>query len=364
MVLFHIELTTSSTTATVTTTTITTTTITTTTTTPTTTTATTTTTTTTTIVNPCVFGNLLWNTTGITVLGGFPSYIAASGVFVDLNDTLYAVDENRNFVVWKLMKDDVNATVVAGTLRSAGTSNTTFHNPNDVYVDRYGNIYVVDTNNHRIQKFSSESNIGETIAGLTGIAGSALNQLDTPRYFTFDLTDTYMYVSDFYNHRILRFSTNSTSGTDGTVVAGGNGNSDTTTSLNHPWGIHYLPSISNDLFIVNNIGQSVMRWAPGATAAIFIIGTPGTTGSTSTLLSTPSGIKLDSHMNIYIADRDNNRVMLFCANSNVGITIAGDVSGGSGPTQLRGPRGIAFDSEMNMYIGDTGNGRVQKFMKL
>ncbi|CAF1333671.1 unnamed protein product [Adineta steineri] len=190
MVLFHIELTTSSTTATVTTTTITTTTITTTTTTPTTTTATTTTTTTTTIVNPCVFGNLLWNTTGITVLGGFPSYIAASGVFVDLNDTLYAVDENRNFVVWKLMKDDVNATVVAGTLRSAGTSNTTFHNPNDVYVDRYGNIYVVDTNNHRIQKFSSESNIGETIAGLTGIAGSALNQLDTSRYFTFDLTDT------------------------------------------------------------------------------------------------------------------------------------------------------------------------------
>ncbi|CAF1026658.1 unnamed protein product [Adineta steineri] len=69
-------------------------------------------------------------------------------------------------------------------------------------------------------------------------------------------------------------------------------------------------------------------------------------------------------MNVYIADGGNNRIQLFCANSNVGVTIAGNGTSGNGATQLSGPRGIAFDSAMNMYIGDTGNGRVQKFTKL
>ncbi|CAF0831632.1 unnamed protein product [Adineta steineri] len=295
---------------------------------------------------------------------GAPTYIAASGVFVDSHDNLYAVDENRNYVIWQLLKNAINATIIAGTYQSPGSSSSQLSNPNDVYIDKSGNIYVVDTNNHRIQKFSSGTNIAVTIAGITGSAGSALNQLNTPRYFTFDSTETYLYVCDYNNQRILRFSTNSTSGTNGTLVAGGTGVHDITTSLDYPWGIHYLPSISSDLFIVNNGGQSVMRWTPGATAGIFVLGTPGTTGSTSTLLNSPAGIRIDTYMNVYIADGGNNRIMLYCANSNVGIIIAGGVSAGNGPTQLSGPRGIAFDSAMNLYIGDTGNGRVQKFTKL
>ncbi|CAF1021950.1 unnamed protein product [Adineta steineri] len=76
------------------------------------------------------------------------------------------------------------------------------------------------------------------------------------------------------------------------------------------------------------------------------------------------GIKIDSFMNIYVVDNGNNRIQLFCANSNTGITIAGDGTANSGATQFNNPRGIAFDSAMNMYVGDQGNNRVQKFTKL
>ncbi|CAF0772303.1 unnamed protein product [Adineta steineri] len=312
----------------------------------------------------CVSGDLRWNTTGITVINSPPN-MGASGVSVDINDTLYSVDENSNFVIWKLLKNAVNVTIAAGLYKSQGSNSSQLNYPNDIYVDRYGNLYVTDAYNHRIQKFSNGSTThGQTIAGVTGSAGSALNQFNVPRYFTFDATETYMYVADYNCHRIMRHSTNSTDGTNGVLIAGGTGSFNQNTSLNEPWGIHYLPSISNDLFITNNGGHSVIRWTLGATSGIFVAGTPGVSGSNSTLLNQPKGIKIDSYLNMYVVDHGNHRVQMFCANNQTGITIAGTGVAGSSAMQLNGPRGIAFDSEMNMYIGDFDNHRVQKFLKL
>lgn len=66
-----------------------------------------------------------------------------------------------------------------------------------------------------------------TIAGITGSATSQFNGI---RYFTFDSTETYMYVVDSNNHRVMKFLTNSTTGTSEVVVAGGSvaGNMNTT----------------------------------------------------------------------------------------------------------------------------------------
>jgi len=260
----------------------------------------------------------------------------------------------------------VTATVVAGTYQSGGPSSIQLNGPQDVYVDRNGNLYVTEINNHRVQKFIGGSLTGTTIAGITGSAGPALNQFNSPRYFTFDSTETNMYVVDANNDRVMSYSTSSTSGTNGILVAGvtgtaANGN----TALNKPWGIHTLPSISTDLFIVNNIGYSVIRWTPLATSGTFVAGTPGTSGPTATTLQNPSGIKIDNYLNMYVADGDNHRIQMFCAGSQTGTTIAGTTgSPGSSAILLNGPRGIAFDAQLNMYIGDFSNKRVQKFLKL
>ncbi|CAF4040748.1 unnamed protein product [Adineta steineri] len=291
--------------------------------------------------------------------------MGASGVFVGLDGTLYSVDENSNFVVWELLKNVVNVTIAAGLYKSPGSNSSQLNSPNDIYVDRYGNLYVSDSSNQRIQKFSNGSTInGQTVAGVTGAASSALNQFNTPRYFTFDATETYMYIADNNCHRIIRHSTNETSGTNGVLIAGGTGAYNQNTSVNGPWGIHYLPSISNDLFITNNGGHSVIRWTLGATSGSFVAGTPGVSGSNSTLLNGPMGIKIDSYLNMFVVDHGNHRVQLFCANNQTAVTIAGTGVAGNNAMQLSGPRGIAFDSAMNMYIGDFDNHRVQKFVKL
>ncbi|CAF0991998.1 unnamed protein product [Adineta steineri] len=276
---------------------------------------------------------------------------------------MYVVDETNN-VVWKLLKNTTTPIIVAGQLASAGSSASLLNTPLDVYIDSNNNMYVSNCSNHRIQKFVNGSTIGQTFAGINASAGTALNQLYYPRNFWVDPTQTYMYIANSNNHRVMRYPMNSTTGTNGQVVTGGAGAGNTNTQLNLPWGIYSLPTISNYLYIVNYYGHSVMRWIPGASSGEFIAGTPGVSGSTATTLNNPIAIKLDAFLNMFVVEYSNHRVQMFCQNSQTAVTVAGTGTSGSSATQLYALRGVAFDSSMNMYVSDAGNHRVQKYFKL
>ncbi|CAF4027929.1 unnamed protein product, partial [Adineta steineri] len=207
----------------------------------TTTTTTTSTTTTTTTINPCTLNTYRWNTTGITILNA-SQVIYTAGIFFDSSATMYVVDAN-NQVVWKLLKNATTAIVVAGQLATSGSSASLLNSPVDVYIDSNNNMYVSDYNNARIQKFVNGSTIGATFAGISGSSGSALNQLYQPGCFSVDSSQTYMYISDYGNNRVMRYPMTSTTGTNGTIVAGGAGAGNTNTQLNLPWGIYYQPTI-------------------------------------------------------------------------------------------------------------------------
>ena len=107
-----------------------------------------------------------------------------------------------------------------------------------------------------------------------------------------------------------------------------------------------------------------MRWNANASFGTYIAGTPGTSGSNSTLLNAPTGLKVDSYMNVFVGDSNNHRVQMFCFNNQTGTTIVGTGTAGSSATQLNQPLGIAFDSAMNLYVSDSTNRRVQKFVRL
>ncbi|CAF1301733.1 unnamed protein product [Adineta steineri] len=287
-----------------------------------------------------------WNTTGITILSS--SQVAfVAGIFFDSNDTMYVADETDQ-VVWKLLKNTTTPIVVTGQLASGGSGASQLNGPQDAYIDSNNNMYVSDLYNERVQKFVNGSTIGVTFAGLNSSSGSALNQLYYPRHLTVDPQQAYMYIVDYGNNRVMRYPTNSTTGTNGTIVAGGAGAGNTNTQLNSPWGIYYLPTISNYLYIVNYGGHSVMQWIPGASSGQFIAGTPGVSGSTATTLNNPIAIQLDSFLNMFVAEFSNNRIQMFCQNNQTGITIVGNGTAGSSATQLYGPRGLAFDSSMNL----------------
>src|SRR5439155_1308492 len=99
-------------------------------------------------------------------------------------------------------------------------------------------------------------------------------------------------------------------------------------------------------------------------------GTRGFSGdggpATAAQLTAPVGVALDPAGNLYIADRDNQRIRKVTPGGTIS-TYAGTgtwgFSGDGGPAtaaQLNTPAGVALDSAGNLYIADQANHRIRK----
>jgi DNA-binding beta-propeller fold protein YncE len=109
----------------------------------------------------------------------------------------------NNIVRWPLGSS--NWTLLAGSSSGvAGSSTTTLNRPSGVTFDPSGNMYVADTNNHRIQYFPVGQTTGTTVAGTSGISGSGANSLNRPAAVVLD-SQLNIYVADQGNNRIQRF---------------------------------------------------------------------------------------------------------------------------------------------------------------
>ena len=80
-----------------------------------------------------------------------------------------------------------------------------FYQPHGMATDRNGNVYVVDTENHRIQKITS----GGKVITRWGSNGSGDGQFDDPNDIAIDDIGN-VYVADKKNNRIQKFSENGT----------------------------------------------------------------------------------------------------------------------------------------------------------
>lgn len=91
---------------------------------------------------------------------------------------------------------------MAGANGVQGSNSSLLRFPTSVAADSYGNFWVVDNNNHRVQFYcrsSSNTTSGRTVAG--GSMGTAANQLTYPVGLVLDASLN-LYVADSSNHRI------------------------------------------------------------------------------------------------------------------------------------------------------------------
>ncbi|CAF5037542.1 unnamed protein product, partial [Rotaria socialis] len=91
--------------------------------------------------------------------------------------------------------------------------------PTYLFVDLYHSEYVSDYYNHRVMKWNKVATEGIVVAGGQG-QGNALTQLSSPNGLFVDTLGT-LYVADSHNHRVMRQTQGDTK--QGTVIVGGNG---------------------------------------------------------------------------------------------------------------------------------------------
>jgi DNA-binding beta-propeller fold protein YncE len=97
-------------------------------------------------------------------------------------------------------------TVAGGN--SFGTAPNQLNHPTSIYVSKLdGSVYVCDNYNNRIQKWQKNATNGTTVAGSSnGTAGSTPYLLNNPYGIAIDDQENYIYVSDSSNNRVQRFS--------------------------------------------------------------------------------------------------------------------------------------------------------------
>ncbi|CAF5228997.1 unnamed protein product, partial [Rotaria magnacalcarata] len=76
--------------------------------------------------------------------------------------------------------------------------------PNGLFVDTLGTLYVADSWNHRVMRWTQGAKQGTVVVGGNG-EGAGANQFSNPFGLSFDRHGN-LYVADYNNHRVQRFS--------------------------------------------------------------------------------------------------------------------------------------------------------------
>jgi len=310
---------------------------------------------------------LRWKPEGITVAGVFNSSSTGADelsvpVYVTVNylNNMFIVDSG-NHRIQKYLRNATNGSTIAGMSNGAGGTNLySLAWPSHVIVDPNENLCITDRVNHRLLSWKYNASVGKIITG-TGVPGNATNQLSSPRSAAYDASADIYFVADANNHRIMSYAFNVTSGV---LVAGGNGAGSNNTQLNIPCGL-YFDKITNSFLIANEGSHSVVRWKFGASNWTLLAGSSlGINGVTSTSLNWPGHLTLDPMGNMYVADSMNHRIQLFFNGQSIGITIAGKTGvARKNASLLYVPLSIELDNQLNLYVADAYNNRVQKFLR-
>jgi hypothetical protein len=123
-----------------------------------------------------------------------------TGLFIDINETLYCSMGNHHQVIKKwLHKSGTTSTIAAGK-GTYGLASDEFNGPRGIFVDDKFDLYVADCFNNRIQHFQSGQSTGKTIVG--NKSPNPTITLSSPSEIVLD-AQKYLFIVDQDNHRII-----------------------------------------------------------------------------------------------------------------------------------------------------------------
>ncbi|MBM3127254.1 MAG: TIGR03663 family protein [Chloroflexi bacterium] len=227
---------------------------------------------------------------------------------------------------------------------------STFNQPWGIAVDPAGNVYVADTWNHRIQKFDANGKFLTTwgVNGDTrGVANVNPQMFYGPRSIAIDAQGNVL-VTDTGNKRVLKFSPN------GEPVAqyGGVG-SDGGKFLEQ---VGIALDAQGNIFVADTWNLRIQKfdadfnflaqWAVPAWESQSVVNKPY--------------LAVDAEGNVFATDPEGSRVLKF---SNDGKLLAVFGTRGADLASFNLPTGLAFDAQGNLYVADSGNHRILVFAK-
>lgn len=305
-----------------------------------------------------------------------------SAVALDGAGNLYIADTGTNRIR-QVSALGVMATIAGtgaampgGEATSALT--TPLMTPTGVAIDQFGNLLIVETGAHRVRQVAADGLI-RTIVG-TGTAGlgpdllpPTQTQLRAPQGICLDLFGN-LYVADTDNHRVLLVPSQglvtTVAGNGGQGMAGDGGPAPLA-ELNQP--VACALDFAGNLYIADTYNHRIRKVdTTGVITTVAGNGTAAESGdegpAQAASLNTPRGVAVDDNGNIYISDTGNNCIRQVTPDGLIhligGAATAG-FSGDGGPALsawLNAPGGILLDGSGDLYFADTNNNRVRELI--
>jgi DNA-binding beta-propeller fold protein YncE len=334
------------------------------------------------------------------------------------NNRLFVADHNNKRVTVFDVASITNGENAVNVLGQANFTSSTqavtqagMHSPYGLAYDASGNrLFVSEVDAHRVMVYDVASiTNGENAINVLGQSGytffgnnTSWSGFSAPRGMAHDSTNNLLYVADYSNNRVMQFNVASiTNGESASDLLGqySNGNSTATTvgtqsvvdNNGRPpvtdlgfWTPQdilldaanrrlYVSEINNNRVLVYNLNPdlSLPDRTPDA-----VLGQPDFTSNqaatTQSGMDSPYGLALDRTGNrLFVADRDNARVLIYdvasITNGENAVNVLGQsnftsAGGGVTSTTFALPTALAYDASNNrLFVADATNHRVLVF---
>ena len=263
---------------------------------------------------PAILGRVLAGTVTVCILtaGVFDLWDVYSSSRIDVNYEKQPLVKGlvfRNSVIYKIpgsvfppiptredlsklpvtAREDVSKPPVTAFQGGHGNGSGQFDNPRGIAIDGAGNIFVADTGNRRIEKFSPS---GVFITSV-GTRGKDHSQFGEPNGLAVDRFGN-IYVAEVSNHRVQKL------GPDGTLVA------EWAPGFYGPRRIAIGPDES--IYVVDQGRTRIVKFNPDGQ----VLATWGSGGSSDGQFADHTSVAVDPTTNkVYVADPINRRIQVF-----------------------------------------------------
>jgi sugar lactone lactonase YvrE len=256
--------------------------------------------------------------------------------------------------------------------------------PKGVAVDNIGNVLIADTANTRVLFYPKGSTTSNRVYGQGGsftsstenLGGISATSINRAFGVGFDSNNN-VYICDTENHRVLFYAGNSVTasrvyGQPSFTTSSGFGIGASASSLDSPMAITF--DKSGNVYIADSSANRITIYTGTATVASAVVGqasfTTFASGLSASALNNPMGIALDASNNLYISDEVNNRVLKFSSGASSASSVIGQQGSFTSGNQNQGtisssslafPLGIAIDVNNSLYVCDSQNNRLLCF---